>query len=66
MRCVLSSMDSPKDTYDHPIESNARCHGRLGFGMSLPMVPIDVNCGSLQKSDELSVLKDYLVDSLLE
>ena len=66
MRCVLSSMDRPDDTYGHPIESNARCLGHLGFGMWVPMVQIDVNCGCLQNSDELSVLKDYFADSSLE
>jgi guanine nucleotide-binding protein subunit alpha len=45
VRAITDGLDG---TYGHPIESNARCHDNLGFNMSLPMVQINVDCGSLQ------------------
>ena len=57
---VRASMARLNGTYSHPIESNARCYDNLGFNMSLPMVQIDVDCGSLQKSDKLLALNSSL------
>jgi hypothetical protein len=51
---VRAILDELNGTYSHPIESNARCHDNLGFNMSLPMVQIDVDCGSLQSPTKCS------------